>query len=316
MKCSVGVAVCAIAVLIGSVLALIGAAGAAIAFLGPLSGQLLDPAALPPGADVRVMRAGMLSGLFFVGAFAALGIAVGIGLIRLWKWARYAAIALGVLVILFSVLPGLFFAFVPLPASTANGPAPAAVRWIMVGFYLFWAAMAGIFLYVMTRQSTVAQFNGGLAEPAPRVRPLSVTIIAWLMIASGLMTLPVLAWAHMPAVFFGLVMTGIAARIFYGVYTVAYVVIGVGLIRRTTEAIPLAIALHAIMLLNALTMIVPGVWRRYQDAMAAISPMFANEGAQAGRYYGVFFGAAVAGAFLFFLLRARRTLAAAANHGQ
>jgi hypothetical protein len=62
MKCSVGVAVCAIAVLIGSVLALFGAAGAALAFFGPLSGQLFDPSALPPGADVRLMRAGMLSG--------------------------------------------------------------------------------------------------------------------------------------------------------------------------------------------------------------------------------------------------------------
>jgi hypothetical protein len=60
-------------------------------------------------------------------------------------------------------------------------------------------------------------------------------------------------------------------------------------------------------------MIVPSVWRRYEAAMSAISPMFANNGAQAGRYFGVFFGAAVAGTFLFFLLRARRMLAAPAG---
>jgi hypothetical protein len=312
MKCSVGVAVCAIAVLIGSVLALFGAAGAALAFFGPLSGQLFDPSALPPGADVRLMRAGLLSGLVFLGAFALFGVAVGIGLIRLWKWARYGAIALAVLVILLTILPGIVFAFMPLPPSPDPGGPPAgAVRWILVGFYLFWAAMAGIFLYVMTRKSTVVQFNGGAAEPAPRARPLSISIIAWLMIASGVMTLPMLAWARMPAAFFGLVMTGIGARIFYGVYTVAYVVIGVGLIRRTAEALPLAIAVHALMLLNALTMLVPGVWRRYENAMAAVSPVFANGSTLASRYYGVAFGVAISGLFLFFLLRARRALAAA-----
>jgi hypothetical protein len=87
---------------------------------------------------------------------------------------------------------------------------------------------------------------------------------------------------------------------------VAYVVIGIGLIRRTAEAVPLAIAVHALMLLNALTMLVPGVWRRYENAMAAVSPVFANGSTLASRYYGVAFGVAISGLFLFFLLRARR----------
>jgi len=313
MKCSVGVAICAIVLLIGSAVGLLGAAGAAFAFLGPLGGQFFDPANLPPGADIRMMRGAALSGVLFVGALSSFGIAIGIGMIRLWKWARYAAIALGTAIVVFSVLPAAMFALMPLPPPTEpNAPLPGSFRWVLVGFYLFWAALAGIFVFVMARKSTAAQFSGGAADAAPRARPLSITIIAWLMIVSGVMTLPMLAWARLPAVFFGLVMTGIGARIFYGAYSVAYLVIGSGLIRRTAEALPLAIVLHSIMLLNALTMVVPAVWRRYEAAMTAISPMFANDGAQAGRYFGVFFGVAVAGTFLFFLIRARRSLAAAA----
>jgi hypothetical protein len=133
------------------------------------------------------------------------------------------------------------------------------------------------------------------------------------MIVSGLFTLPLLAWGRLPGVFFGFVMSGLVARVFYAIYAIAYVGIGAGLIRRPALAVSPAIALHSIMLLNAVTMAVPGVWRRYQDAMTAVSPMFANERAQSSGYLAVFFGIAVAGAFLFFLLRARRSLASAAS---
>lgn len=317
MKSSVGVTICAVLVLIGSSLALLGAVGIAFVAAGPLAKQFFDPSNLPPGADVSFMRSAMLGSALFTGMFAAFGIATGIGLIRLWKWARYAAIVFGVIVIVGSVLPGIAFLFVPIPppSSAPNGPVPASFRFVIAGFYLFWAALGGIFVYVMARKSTAAQFNGENVIARPLARPLSVTMIAWLMMVSGVMTLPMVLWMKFPALFIGIVMTGLAAKLFYAIYMVAYVVIGAALIRRTAEALTPAIVLHSLALVNALSLLLPSVWAKYQASMASISPMFGTQNASstAGSYLGLSFGVVFAMVILFFLLRARRTMAASAN---
>jgi len=316
MKSSVSVTICAVVVLIASALALVGAGGAAFMLLGPLSRQLFDPAVLPPGADVSMMRAAMMSGVVMAAAFAAFGIATGIGLIRLWKWARFAAIALGVFVIIFSVLPGIFFAFAPIPppSSSPDGTVPVAFRLFLVGFYLLWAALAGMFAYMMMRESTVVKFNGDAVVSGPRKRPISVTVIAWIMIISGIMTLPMFAWVSLPAIFLGIVMTGVFAKVFYALYMVAYVVIGIGLIRRTASTIIPAVAIHSIGFVNALVMVIPSVWAKYNAAMAAVSTLFASQsGSAPGKFVGLVFGAAYAGVVIYFLLRARRTLTPATH---
>jgi hypothetical protein len=317
MKSSVGVTICAVVLLLASALGLLGAGGMLFIAFGPMAGQFFDPANLPPGANVGLMRSMMLAGAMFTGLFAGFGLATGIGMIRLWRWARYAAIVIGVIVIVLSVLPAFAFLFVPLPtpAGTA-GPPPAAIRWVLAGFYFFWAALGGVFVYMMARQATVDQFNGGEGVPAPpRARPLSLTIIAWLMIVSGVMTLPMVLGMRLPALFLGIVLTGLAAKLFYAIYMVAYVVIGAGLIRRTTEALTPAIVLHSLAFVNTLVMLVPSVWRKYEAAIASVSPILATPSAPstAGSYFGLIFGAAFALVILFFLLRARRTLAATAR---
>lgn len=315
MKSSIGVTICAVVVLIGSALALVGTAGAAFMLLGPLRGQLLDPANLPPGADINMMRGAMLSGFVMGGAFGAFGVATGIGLIRLWKWARYAAIVMGVLVIVLSVLPAVYFAFgsIPPPSSSPDGTVPAGFRMLLVGFYLIWAALAGIFVYMMMRKSTVAQFNGDAVASAPRKRPLSVTIIAWLMIASGVMSLPMFAWASLPAIFVGIVMTGIAAKIFYVTYMAAFVAIGVGLIRNTRATILPAVFIHSFAFVNSLSLLIPPVRSTYRAAMMPISPAFGGDPTRGAELFGVLFGVAYAAVMILFLLRARRTLSATAH---
>ncbi len=318
MKSSVGVTICAVVVLIGSALALVGAAGAAFMFLGPLSGQLFDPANLPPGADLRMMRAAGLSGAVMIGAFGALGIATGIGLIRLWKWARYAAIVLGACVIVFSVIPGIAVMFlrIPPPSSNPTGTVPAGFRMVLAAFYFVWAALGGIFVYAMMRASTVAQFNGGAVEADPRVRPLSVSIIAWFMIASAAMGLPMMALTHLPAFLLGVMLTGGVAKAFYIVYFSLYVLLGIGLLKRTSEALTPSIGLHAFAIANALVMLVPSVWLRYQRAISSMSMMGGEPTAATltwSRYLAVGSGVLLPGIIVYFLLKARRTLASAAN---
>lgn len=311
VKCSVGVAVFAVVVLLGSAVALAAGAGGIYMFLGPISGQLFDASSLPPGADLRTMRAAGVFGASMVSLFGVLGVATGVGLIRLWRWARYSAIAFGVCVAGFSVLSAAFTMFVPLPSAPSGGPELAGrIRIAMVVFYGVWAAVGGVFVWFFLRARTKAEFSGASSDDGPRVRPISITIIAWLMIVSGVMMLPTMFLMHPPAILLGLVLTGRAAQVFYLVYSIAYLVIGVGLLKRTSQALMPAIALHSFALVNALTMLLPGIWSRYQDAAAAASPMMAGAAQQSSmpamRYGAVGMGIAVAGTILYFLREARR----------
>ena len=318
MKSSVGVTVCAILVLIASALWLVAAAGMAFIFAGPLSQQLFDPANLPPGADVRMMRAAGLFSSGLTGAFGALGIATGIGMIRLWKWARYTAIAMGVCVVLLTVLTGIAFLFMPVPPPPpgTNAALPPGFHFIMAGFYLALAALAGVFIYLMARKSTAAQFNGGVVETGPRARPLSVSIIAWFMIVTAVVSLPIMAVAHLPAFLLGLLLTGGVAKAFYILYFSLFALLGIGLLKRTSEALAPSIGLHTFAIANALVMVVPSVWLRYQDAIRSMSMFGSSQAATAptwARFFAVGSGVLVPAIIVFFLLRARRTLTASAH---
>jgi hypothetical protein len=314
MKSSVGVTICAVVLLLASAFALLGAGGMVFIAVGPMSGQFFDPGNLPAGANVTAMRSVMLAGAMFTGLFAAFGLATGIGLIRLWRWARYAAIVIGVIVIILSVLPAIAFLFMPMPAPTgAAAPPPAAVRWILAGFYLFWGVLGGVFVYVMARTATAEQFNGGEGVPLPpRVRPISITIIAWFMIVSAAMSLPMMAATRVPALVLGLILTGGWAKLFFILYFSLYVLVGLGLLKRTSEAIWPAIGVQTFALLNALIMVSPSAWGRLQDAIRA-APMFGVEPQPAAmapaRYFAILSGTMVPAIVIFFLVRARPSLA-------
>lgn len=307
MRSSVGVTLCAVIVLLGSALTLVAAAGAAFMFLGPMSGQLFDPAALPPGSDVRTLRAIGAGGAAMLAVFGVIGVATGVGLIRLWVWSRYAAMAFGGLVAFFSVISAAGVLLVPVPPSA--GELPPAMRYVIVGFYGLCAAFAGGFIYFLARAATVAQFAGDTTPSGPRLRPLSVTVIAWLMIASAAMMVPSVLLIAFPAVFLGFVLTGAAAKAFYMLYMLAYLALGVGLLKRTTQTLPAAIALQGLMIVNAIIMLVPSVWQRYHEAITSISPMLANQATTAwSQSAGVFFALAYGGVIIHFLQRARRTM--------
>lgn len=186
----------------------------------------------------------------------------------------------------------------------------------LAGFYLLWSVLGGVFVYIMVRKSTVAQFNGGAFETGPRVRPLSVSVIAWYMIASAAMGLPMMALAHLPAFFLGLLLTGGLAKAFYIIYFSLYVLLGLGLLKRTSEAIAPSIGLHMFAIANALVMLVPSAWLRYEGAIRSMSMMGGEPTAAAlawSRYLAVGSGVLLPGIIVYFLLRARRTLAPATN---
>lgn len=312
MKCSVGVALGAAVVLLCSVLALVGAIGMAYMFLGPMSRQFFDPAVLPPNADLRMMRAVGVGSTLMLTLVGSVGIATGIGLIRLWRWARYSAIAFGACVVAFSLVSAVVMLLIPMPPRTGGAPdMPANVRFVLSGMYGVWALAGAGFVFLFARKTTAAQFAAGVSDAASPVRPVSVTIIAWLMIFSAVMMVPSLAMFNPPAMFLGLIMTGFAAKLFYMAYMVAYLAIGVGLIRRTAAALMPAILLHALAVPNALVMLLPSTWTRYHDAMGAASPMLASQPILPWvQYLSASAGLVFAGVVLYFLLAARKRLAA------
>ncbi len=316
MKCSIGVTISSLILLIASAFALFAAAGTAFMFLGPMSAQFFDPANLPPGADVRMMRAAGIGGALFMTVLGAAGVTTGIGLMRLWRWARYAAITFGALTVFFSVTSGAVLLFLPMPAPPPDAGTPpqvmAGVRTAIVVFYAAWALVGAWFVFFFVRKETAVQFNG-TGEPPRRVRPVSITVIAWLMILSGAMMVPTLAFLtmpHMPAMFLGIIIAGPAAKLFYIAYGLVYLSIGIVLITNTARALTPAIAIHILGAFNALTMLVPSIWARYQDAMGAMSPLFAAQPTMRwAQYSAAASGVAFAGLIVYFLVAARRTMA-------
>lgn len=185
MKCSVGVALGAMVVLLCSVLTLVAAVGAAYMFLGPMSRQLFDPSVLPPGADLRMMRAIGVGSTLTLTMMGSVGIATGIGLIRLWRWARYSAIAFGVCVVAFSLVSAVVMLLIPMPPRTGGAPElPASFRYVLAGVYGVFALAGAGFVYLFARKKTAAQFAAGVSDTTP-LRPVSLTIIALFLRSSN-----------------------------------------------------------------------------------------------------------------------------------
>lgn len=305
MKCSVGVAVCAVVVLIASALTLVAAGGAAFVFLGPISSQLFDPATLPPGADIRMMRAGGIVGAATLMAFGTIGVITGIGLLRLWRWARYSMIAFGSFVAVMSVITLVATLWLPMTPPQGGTVMPRALLAMLIGFYTLTALVGAWLVYFFTRLTTSEQFGGVWSAERAR-RPFSVTVIAWIMIGSGAMMLPSIALLTLPAVVVGVLVTGALARVYYALYMLAYLVIGIGLLRRTASALMPAIALQVFASLNALSLLVPGVWARYHEAVAAVSPVVASQPSlPAIQFYSGGIGLLFSGVIIYFLVNAR-----------
>ena len=158
------------------------------------------------------------------------------------------------------------------------------------------------------RPKTAEQFNGSGSAVAHATRPLSITIIAWLMIVSGVFMLPWPSFSlNLPAFFLGITFGGLASKLFYLAYMTAYVAVGVGLLRERPVALTAAIVLHALSVLNSLTMAVPSVWANYQRVIRSMSPMFANEPTRPSvQFFSVGSGIVVGSLILYFLLKAKR----------
>jgi len=264
MKRSIAVTISAIIALIGSVLPLGSGVLTAIMVILLPSRPSLGPQ--PIGAALFGALVMVLPG--------AWGIATGIGLLLLKGWARISIIVFASLLALcvFGAPMMLLIPFPPTPGADAS-----LMSGIRIGMAVFYLVLAGIgiwWLVLFTRPSVKLQFSGGVPVADEGGRPLSISLIAWLLLLSAVF-IPFGLIAGMPTIFLGFVVSGWGARLVYASYLIAFVYLGIGLLRLRPISRTLTIYYSIFAIANAAFFYVrPGHEARMAELMNASSSFF------------------------------------------
>lgn len=292
MTRSTGITVSAVIALIGSILTLLmGTLTLVIAMFAPIP----ESAEVPASPVFMKIMFTALSLMYLLPAIW--GIATGIGLFRLRNWARISMIVFAVALVLMAGFSGLISVFMPLP-PTANSHAPGSVIFgVRIFMVVLWLSLLGLgiwWLVFFTRPAVKAQFAlqpvaatagppplpgsiqtlaSATQPPGPR-RPLSITIIAWLLLV-GCAFFPLNILIKAPLVLFTKLVTGWTAVGFFAIYTVISLFAGIGLLRLRPLARQAAIALYAFGLVSSLVFyFAPGGQARMLALMQRENSMF------------------------------------------
>jgi len=182
------------------------------------------------------------------------GIATGIGLIYLRKWARISILIWAGFCAFFGVIGipiALLMPFSPTP-NTANLPAEGMqlFRGILLTIYGMPLLIGIWWLVLFNRKSVKAQFAGTAVfadQSLPRkpACPLPVAVLAWFYVASvlNLLFLPLLPF-HVPLMLFGYVLPGSAGKIVLIITSLAFAIAGIGLLKLKPWSYSLTISLQ------------------------------------------------------------------------
>lgn len=233
MRRSAGVTAIAVVSLLGSVLVMcLGVSSAAAVFLVPRSTS--SPSSPVPPAALLVVAGAFY---FLPGVW---GLVSGIGLIRLRNWARISTIVFGVLLILFGILTAVMMAIMfasGLPAGEQFDPAKAAsvlaiMRGLLGALVLVEISIGAWWVVFLTRPKVAEQFGGTgtAASGTASGRPISITIIAWVMLI-GVVGVIFPLVMHTPVPFFLTTLSGLPAALYMIAMAVTVAYSGVGLLR-------------------------------------------------------------------------------------
>lgn len=261
-----------------TITAIAAAAGAAIAFLfaAVFTAVLFLPQQQPPpGVTPALLRIGQFGSIAMFGLVGVWAAATAVGLWKLKSWGRWSVLIYAGLLIFCSVPAAILMMFVPLPpAPNVTEEFMRGVRVSMVGTYGAFALLGALLLYYFNRPSVRAQF-GPIDEnrSAAGGRPLSVTLIGAYLILAGLST-GVFGVLSFPGVLLGMVIEGAAACLFYLTLGIAYVWIGMGLLKLRPMSRVAAIAVFVFGVVNsAAVMLLPGL----NERIAALQSPFMRE---------------------------------------
>jgi hypothetical protein len=274
MKCSAGVLVAAMVVLLGALLTYVMAAGVLFGFMAAMQASPTDTAPMPPGFTPEALRYVGIAMTVVLAGCATLAAVTGVGLIRLWRWSRYSIIVWGGILVAMGTISAVAILFMPMPVPEGSAATLKIVKIVMTLFYGLWVAVGLWFVIFFTRKSVADQFLRGLPNTPP-LRPVSISVIAWLMIVNG-PSMALMVLMHAPAMFLGVVMQGTAAAVFYVGYGAVSLAVGIGLLRMKPIAYWCALGYYAFGLLNGVALAIPSVWQRYWAALRSLSPIYSQ----------------------------------------
>jgi hypothetical protein len=202
--------------------------------------------------DVRTVS--LVSGGLFA-ALAMLGVATGVGVLRLRPWARVSILVFAGIMSAVSLMAGVMMAFIPLP-STPNVDASVlnAMRPMLVGLYVVPFLIGVWWLIQFNAKSTKAAFASQAPEGQEAGRPLGISILGWWFVVSGI-TCVIPAALRMPAFIAGMIWTGASATAIYVAFAALWCYLGAGLLRLDPRARALTIVCLVLACANALVMV-------------------------------------------------------------
>lgn len=264
MKRSLGVTFAAVVALLGSLATLL---------MGLFLVLFLILSNYAPKSPALHTTVTLLSALILI-VPAGLGIATSVGLFRLKRWARISILIFAALLALMGFFTPFFLLTAPAPPNT--GQAPEIWRYTQIAlsvFYFFLAAIGVWWLVFFNRKAVKDQFTAG--QPlAPDARPVSITVIGWLLIL-GVLSIPISLGLHLPGMLFGYTFTGWLAVLWYLILAGIGLYAGVGLLRLDPRGRLVAIYYLVFGALNgALVYLLPGYSQRMATVMNSMPAGF------------------------------------------
>jgi hypothetical protein len=266
--------------------------------------------------------------------FVIWGIASGMGLLHRREWARISILVFSALLLAMAVPGLLMFLFVKFPAPV-NSPDPEMTRRVMwitrmcgAGAYGFLAGLGAAWLWYFSVAATKSQFTlrgTGLAsavaadlaarpEPHFRARPLSISVIAGLMML-GSLSLPTLLVFHLPMMFLGYFFTGPEELLIISAYAAIQIALAYGLWRLKPWGRSVAIYYFNFAIFNAvICAVLPGAQGRYEAAMTTIQAgldLPAGPAMHIPLWFGLFFSLPFIAIQLGFLMASKKAFESA-----
>jgi hypothetical protein len=308
---SAGITASAVVAMIGSLGTFLFAGlmglNALVISASPAAASLPNQPASPPIALLAIMA------IVYFG-FGAWGIVSAIGLLMLKNWARLCFVIFGGLLAFASVclLSGSVVAGVVAPPTALPGNVPRGlIAAIFLAFAMMGLVSLGIAIWWLVyfgRPAVKAAFMGESAASQPRQFPLTVTIVAWLLIAGSSIAAVEMLMPY-PLVIFGIVLRGLPASLTLALFAAVGLTAGIGMLKKRIDAHSLAVGYFGFGVLNVLSyVVVPGAFARMQEVYREAQgnqalPAAATNSIMA---FAMFVGLVGCSTILLLVIRARR----------
>src|SRR5438067_375924 len=206
---------------------------------------LLSPRRGPMPPETKL---GMVLGLGIFGFLGAWGTATAIGLLRLRNWGRVSILIFATLLALTGVAAAPAILLIPAPPTAP--PNFNAIRAGMAVFYGVLGALGALWLYYFSRRTTCEAF-AGVPTSESGGRPLSISIIGWWLLLSGVISV-LMSLLRMSVSVFLCIVSGWTAAAWYFILGALHAYIGYGLLRLNAMARVLAISMLCFGVVNGL----------------------------------------------------------------